>query len=146
MPCNSVNERPSFCNDDASSGQRKARREARRKARVSGGRALSAFLARSSASSALLSSWPLGVSPARARLRCRAGFLSGLRRSPGCFFPVRFVSIMVIDLRAPCWISHVRPAVFFKTRALRRRSLSMSATAIFWDRSKLSVSQARGNG
>ena len=142
MPCNSVSERPSFCNEDASSGQRKARREARRKARVSGGRAFSACRARSSASCALLSSWPVAVSPTRARCRCRDGDPIGFAAIVRLFLPStvrihngdRFASPMMDQ---PCQAS----LSFSKPGALRRRSLSMSSTATFWDRSKLSASQ-----
>src|SRR6185437_13765577 len=47
---------------------------------------------------------------------------------------------MAVDLRAPGWTGHIGPVVLFKTRSLAQRSLSMSSTATFWDRSKLSAS------
>ncbi len=34
-----------------------------------------------------------------------------------------FVSIMPVDLRAPGWVSHVRPVVFFKARGVAQTIL-----------------------
>jgi hypothetical protein len=110
--------------EKASSGQRKARREARRRALVSGGPAVSACSARSSASWAFVSGRKVSF-VVRDMSAVRLAALRRLVRLPGRLFPVWFVSIMAIDLRAPCAIRKIGPVFFFKARCI--------AQAIFVD-------------
>ena len=129
-----------FVSEDASSGQRKARREARRKARLSGGRAFSACSGKKFGE--------LGIAEFMDGLRYRLWLLLSSRRGftgLTVFRSSAFPSTVRIHnggrFASPRMDRPYRASCPFRSPgALRSRSLSMSSTATFWDRSKLSAS------